>query len=211
MAASRWFVSPVLAMAIGTAAASVVLAQTRASQPGSNPAAPPGPIRVTMEQLHAHGGVPPRWKFLVPPGDAAEGRKVFATMECFACHEIKGEKFPDTSKTPRGAGPELTGMGAHHPAEYFAESVMNPNRVVVTGPGYTGADGLSKMPSYADTMTIRQLVDLVAYLKSLTSGEMSHQHSSQSPKSSDHMDHHSMSDPATKSGDMKGDMKMDGK
>jgi hypothetical protein len=50
-------------------------------------------------------------------------------------------------------------MGAHHPAEYFAESIVNPNRVIVLGPGYTGAD-------YSDTMSIRQLVDLVAYLKS---------------------------------------------
>jgi hypothetical protein len=31
--------------------------------PGS--AAPPAPIRATMSQLHAHGGVPPGWKFLL--------------------------------------------------------------------------------------------------------------------------------------------------
>jgi hypothetical protein len=63
-------------------------------------------------------------------------------------------------------------MGAHHPAEYFAESIVNPNRVIVKGPEYTGSDGLSKMPSYADSMTLKQLVDVVAYLKSLKSGEM---------------------------------------
>jgi mono/diheme cytochrome c family protein len=117
----------------------------------------------------------------MPPGDAAEGRTVFVSLECFACHEVKGENFPQTSKTPRGTGPELTGMGGHHPAEYFAESIINPNRVIVQGEGYTGADGLSKMPSYADTMTIKQVVDVVAYLKSLTTGEMTHDHG--------HMDH----------------------
>jgi mono/diheme cytochrome c family protein len=58
-------------------------------------------------------------------------------------------------------------MGSHHPAEYFAESIVNPNRVIVQGTGYTGPDGLSKMPDYGDTMTARQLVDVVAYLKSL--------------------------------------------
>jgi mono/diheme cytochrome c family protein len=135
---------------------------------------PPATIRTTMEELHASGGVPRGWKFLVPPGDAAEGRKVFAAMECFACHDVKGEGFPQDSKTPKGAGPELTGMGSRHPAEYFAESILNPNRVILQGPGYTGADGLSKMPSYADSMTLQQLVDLVAYLKSLTAGEMRH-------------------------------------
>jgi mono/diheme cytochrome c family protein len=136
----------------------------------------PDTVRITMEALHAQGGVPRGWKFLMPRGDAAEGRKVFIAMECFACHEIKGEDFPADAKTPRSAGPALTGMGSHHPAEYFAESILNPNRVIVLGPGYTGADGLSKMPSYADTVTLTQLIDVVAYLKSLTGGEMDHSH-----------------------------------
>lgn len=137
---------------------------------------PTARFRVTMEELHAHGGVPSGWTFSIPSGDAAEGRKVFATLECFACHEVKGEEFPADSKTPRGAGPELTGMGARHPAEYFAESILDPNRVIVLGPDYTGPDGLSKMPTYSDTMTLKQLVDVVAYLTSLTAGDMGHGH-----------------------------------
>jgi mono/diheme cytochrome c family protein len=132
----------------------------------------PAPIRTTMAALHASGGVPKGWKFLMPLGDAAKGREVFVTMECFACHEVKGEDFPKTSKRGQEPGPELTGMGSHHPAEYFAESIINPNRVIVQGAGYTGSDGLSKMPGYGDTMTVQQLVDVVAYLKSLK-GDMS--------------------------------------
>ncbi len=139
-----------------------------AGQP--SPPKAPAPIRTTMEALHASGGVPKGWKFLVPPGDAAKGREVFVTMECFACHEVQGEDFPQNTKRDREPGPELTGMGSHHPAEYFAESIMNPNRVIVQGAGYTGADGLSKMPSYSETMTLQQLVDVVAYLKSLKGG-----------------------------------------
>jgi len=56
---------------------------------GTERAAPPAPIRTTMTALHAQGGVPRGWTFRVPPGDVTEGRKVFASMECFACHEIK--------------------------------------------------------------------------------------------------------------------------
>jgi mono/diheme cytochrome c family protein len=143
--------------------------------------AAPSPIHITMEQLHANGGVPSGWKFLMPPGNPDEGRKVFVAMECFACHQVKGEDFPRASRTPQGTGPDLTGMGSHHPAEYFAESILSPNRVVVEGPGYAGPDGLSKMPDYADSMTVKQLVDVVAYLKSLvlTTG-------------SEHMEHGSM-------------------
>jgi cbb3-type cytochrome oxidase cytochrome c subunit len=75
-------------------------------------------------------------------------------------------------------GPDLSGMGSHHPAEYFAESIINPNRVIVDGPGYTGPDGRSRMPEYSDSLTIRQLVDLVAYLNSLKSDNesMGHHH-----------------------------------
>jgi cytochrome c len=138
--------------------------------------APPAPIRATMSDLHTHGGVPPGWKFLLPPGSAAEGRRVFVAMECFACHQVQGESFPQPSKMRREKGPDLTGMGSHHPAEYFAESIVNPNRVIVEGAGYTGPDGLSIMPSYADTLTLKQLVDLVAYLTSLTSTDMMHGH-----------------------------------
>ena len=42
----------------------------------------PAPIRITMSALHAQGGVPRGWKFLIPRGDAADGRKVFVSMEC---------------------------------------------------------------------------------------------------------------------------------
>src|SRR2546428_370272 len=37
----------------------------------------PGPFRVTMEELHESGGVPPGWIFVPPAGDAAHGRQVF--------------------------------------------------------------------------------------------------------------------------------------
>ena len=137
-------------------------------------ATPPPPIRTTMKALHAQGGVPKGWKFLVPPGDLARGREAFVAMECFACHVVGGEDFPKTSKRAQEPGPELTGMGEHHPAEYFAESILNPNRVIVEGPGYTGTDGLSKMPDYGDVMTVRQLVDVVAYLSSLKGGTHEH-------------------------------------
>lgn len=128
----------------------------------------PKPIRIPMEELHKTGGVPPGWTFRLPAGDPAKGRQVFVDLECFSCHQIKGEAFPP-GKTG-DVGPELTGLGARHPTDYLLESVVNPNAVIVEGPGFTGPDGLSKMPGYGDSMTVAQLIDLVAYLKSLTGG-----------------------------------------
>jgi uncharacterized protein involved in high-affinity Fe2+ transport len=40
----------------------------------------------------------------------------------------------------------------------------------VEGPGFTGPDGLSIMPSFADSLSATQWLDLVAYLKTLTQG-----------------------------------------
>jgi mono/diheme cytochrome c family protein len=125
----------------------------------------PYPIRITTEELEAQGGVPRRWRFLLPPGDSAEGRRVFVAMECFTCHRVASEEFP--APVEHGSGPDLTGVGVEHPPEYLAESIVNPNRVIVLGPGYTGWDSLSKMPSYAERLTVSQLADVVAYLQSL--------------------------------------------
>jgi len=136
----------------------------------------PAPRKYTMEELHRSGGVPHGWKFALPTGDPVKGRQVFADLECYKCHTIRGEPFPASGGDAKNAGPELTGMGSHHPAEYFAESILAPNAVVLDGPGYTGRDGKSIMPSYADSLSVTQLLDLVAYLRSLTDGEGGHQH-----------------------------------
>ena len=121
------------------------------------------PARVTMQALHATGGVPKGWRFTPPDGDAAKGRAVFARLECFTCHAVAGEKFP----RPSGVGPALGDVGRHHPAGYLFESVINPNAVIVEAPGYTGRDGRSIMPDYRDNLSTRDLIDLIAYLKSL--------------------------------------------
>jgi mono/diheme cytochrome c family protein len=127
-----------------------------------------------MDELHSQGGVPRGWKFSLPGGgDAAKGRQLFADLECFRCHLIKDAGFPPTGGDGK-TGPELTGMGAHHPAEYFAESILSPDTVLVEGPGWIGPDGRSIMPSYADSLSVAQLVDLVAFIKSQGGGGHEH-------------------------------------
>ena len=124
--------------------------------------AEPGPFRLTMEALHESGGVPAGWLFAPPDGDAAHGREVFVRLGCYACHRVRGEKLPAAS----GLGPDLTGVGEHHAAGYLLESILNPNAVIVDGRGYTGPDGKSIMPDYRAQLSVTDLIDLVAYLKS---------------------------------------------
>jgi len=173
-------------MAVGLSVAMLVggtlaQAQHQHGAPAAKPAAvAPGPKRVTMEDLHRGGGVPPGWRFAWPAGDAAKGREVFAKLECYQCHEIKGEKFPAVTPDPARRGPELSGMGGHHPAEYFAESIINPNAVIVLGTGHTGPDGLSIMPDFRDSLTLAETIDLVAFIRSLGGGE-DHAHHGAAP------------------------------
>jgi len=126
----------------------------------------PPPVRMSMEALHAAGGVPFEWKLTPPPGDSQRGREVFVAYGCPSCHVVQGETFHGQGSSP---GPELTGMGAHHPPGYFVEAILNPNAIVVDGPGYASPNGLSTMPGYPD-MPLVDLTDVAAYLSSLTSG-----------------------------------------
>ena len=167
---------------LGLVALSVAASTARAQHQGHGAtppaaAAPQGaaaPRKVTMEELHRQGGVPRGWKFALPAGDTAKGRQLFADLECYKCHAIQGAGFPPGGGDAKSVGPELTGMGGMHPAEYFAESILSPNAVILEGPGYSGPDGTSIMPGYADSLSVTQLVDLVAFLKGLTGGGHEH-------------------------------------
>jgi putative copper export protein len=122
-----------------------------------------GPFRVTMEELHESGGVPRGWVFTPPAGDVARGREVFLRLGCQACHKSGDERIRASS----GLGPDLTGVGEHHPAAYILESILNPDAVIVQAPGYTTPEGRSIMPDYRGQLSVGELIDLVAYVQGL--------------------------------------------
>lgn len=143
----------------------LVLASAVAVAAAQQPAKPGAPARPPQARPQPHGdhGTPEGWKFTWPKGDPAKGRQVFSKLECYSCHEVKGEKFP--APRDRGKiGPELSMMGPLHEPEYFAEAIINPGAVVEKGKGYHAADGSSKMPSFNDSLTVQELIDLVAFL-----------------------------------------------
>jgi mono/diheme cytochrome c family protein len=116
---------------------------------------------------HEEHGPPEGWKFALPRGgDPVRGRAVFVWLECFSCHQVKGETFPlpDPSAT---VGPELSAMAGSHPPEFFAESIINPGAVIDPGQGYEAPDGSSKMPGFNEDLTPQELVDQVAHLLNL--------------------------------------------
>lgn len=146
-----------LALLVGVSLASAVAAQQAPRPVEPRPVAPPA---------HEGHGTPKGWKLELPRGDADKGREAFRKFECFSCHEVKGERFPGPTEKSK-VGPELSQMGPLHETDYFLESIVNPSRLIEKGKGYAAADGSSKMPSYNDSMTIQELLDLVAFLTSL--------------------------------------------
>src|ERR1044071_2987060 len=113
----------------------------------------PGPVAE-----HHH---PANWRFTLPKGDPVKGREVFAKYECYYCHRVRGADFPEPTET----APELSQMGPLHPVEFFAESIINPNTIVPKE--YRNSDGTSPMRDFTDKMTLRELIDVSAYIASL--------------------------------------------
>ena len=122
-----------------------------ASKHTANPAA-----AGNIENHHPKG-----WRFTLPKGDPTNGKAVFEKFECYYCHEVRGERFPD----PVESAPELSQMGPMHPAEFFAESIMNPSAVVPKA--YRLGNGESPMTDFTAKMTVKELIDVSAYVASL--------------------------------------------
>src|SRR6516162_7659192 len=113
------------------------------------------------EPPHEHQH-PTNWRFTLPKGDPVKGRAVFVKYECFDCHEVRGEDFPEPTEEK---APELSQMGPEHPIEFFAESIINPNAVVPKA--YQRSDGTSPMRDFTEQMTLRELIDVSSYIASL--------------------------------------------
>jgi mono/diheme cytochrome c family protein len=90
-------------------------------------------------------------------GDPAAGRRAFIEMQCIDCHRVS-----EDPSLPRGrraiAGPLLGGLREKAP-QYVAERITSRS----TGEAEELFD--RTMKDYAQPMTARQLVDIVAYLR----------------------------------------------
>lgn len=105
-----------------------------------------------------------------PVGHAVAGRKAFVDLKCTACHAVPAESgFPvPVSANP---GPPIDARVAGRDVSYLATSIVSPSHALSPGidetvrAQLTGV--LSPMGDFSQTMTVRQLVDLHAYLRSV--------------------------------------------
>lgn len=114
----------------------------------------------------------PIFGFPVEEGDVDAGRQAFIDHQCHQCHSVAGVTLPPLA----GAAPPILELGGQTSAvKSYAElmtSIINPNHVI--SERYREQLRLqavvpldSPMPTpHIDTMTVRQLIDLVAFLDS---------------------------------------------
>ena len=105
----------------------------------------------------------------LPRGATGAGRQAFVDLKCTACHRVTGE--PDLpAPVSANPGPDLGAGLASRPSGVVATAIVAPSHAmsVDTGAevraGVTGV--LSPMGDYSESMTVRQLLDLIAYLQS---------------------------------------------
>ena len=113
---------------------------------------------------------PDHWRFTLPAGDPARGEGVFVKLHCGSCHNVAGQRTQPGQEAPETAGPDLTGALAQTPAEYLAERLITPDRFLPHGlfhATYSRSDGSSRMINYNEELKVSELIDLVAYLRSI--------------------------------------------
>lgn len=106
--------------------------------------------------------------FHLPDGDPQRGQQVFVDLKCHACHRVDGVALPAPVADP--PVPVVLGgivQNVRTDGE-LAAAIIDPS--YHTASGYRLAEvrtgGLSRMGDFSEQMTVRELIDLVAFLQS---------------------------------------------
>ena len=103
----------------------------------------------------------PKFNF-VATGDPAAGRQAFSDLKCGTCHRVIGDR---SFQNPILEGPDLGSAQSDLSANEIADSIVAPSHVV-SGNSKENKT-ISPMGDYSHVMTVRQLTDLVAFVRAL--------------------------------------------
>jgi len=114
---------------------------------------------------------PPTVTVTLPAGDIQAGRQAFRDLKCTACHAVPSEpEFPPpVSAHP---GPPITPRLADRDVSYLAAAIMTPSHEISLNSSEEVVRAylrgvLSPMGDFSRVMTVRQLIDLHAYVRSV--------------------------------------------
>lgn len=104
----------------------------------------------------------------LPEGNIEKGKAAFLALRCYECHRVEGVDFPapvSTVATNIVLGGKVTRIQTYGE---LVTSVINPSHGLAPGFDRAQVRGgkLSPMPDFNDTMTVSQMIDLVAFLQS---------------------------------------------
>jgi hypothetical protein len=107
--------------------------------------------------------------FRLPGGDEERGRETFIRLDCHQCHLVEGADLPEVAETSgvrHALGGEVVKVKSYGE---LVTAIIQPQHVV--SPDYLAtiqhaerAGFKSPMPEYNETMTVRQMTDLVVFL-----------------------------------------------
>jgi len=99
-------------------------------------------------------------------GDVERGKTAFVEMKCYSCHTVANVELP----APTSVGLPVPLGGKVHETRtdgYLVTSIIHPShRLAPQRTALMAPEGESHMPDFTRSMTVRQLVDLVAFLQS---------------------------------------------
>lgn len=105
--------------------------------------------------------------FRLPDGDPVMGQQVFLDMQCHACHRISNLELPALDL----AAPVTVTLGGPtsriQTYGQLVTSIINPSHKLISGypKNEVSSAGESFMPAMNEFMTVRQLIDVVAFLQ----------------------------------------------
>ncbi len=106
--------------------------------------------------------------FRLPDGTVDAGRAVFVQLDCVACHSVEGTEFPEVT-SERSLEVRLGGK-VNRVRTYgeLVTAIINPSHDLAKGYAKedVSRDGESLMADFNLTLTVQQLIDLVAFLQS---------------------------------------------
>ena len=127
---------------------------------GSQPAVTGGDTRAGALEITA----------TMPPGDALAGRQAFQDLRCTACHAVPSEA-DFQAPVSANPGPPIDARLAAKDLTYLATAIISPSHEMsLDTPESVRAHlqgVLSPMGDFSDVMTVRQFVDLHAFVRSL--------------------------------------------
>ena len=105
--------------------------------------------------------------FRLPDGDENRGREAFLSLQCHSCHDVAGETLP-AAVDRKEIIVQLGGpVGVVKTYGQLVSAIIFPSHKITGNlkKDQVTRDGESLMRDFNDTMTVQQLIDLVAFLQ----------------------------------------------